>query len=269
MLLQCCFDSWALGHAVRATVILPSDVGAGMRKTHQCEGRFPVLYLLHGGGGDDSSWLRFTSIERYASERRIAVVLPSCPDLCYRLAEISFPGMAWEEDKTEDFETFIARELPDWAGANFPISTERKDSFIAGLSLGAYGAAYHGFTHPEHYTAVGLFSPYLLSRRAFDPAFRSSRSPEALMDELIPDLVLPVRAIAAQGGAFPKVFMMNGTKDVRELAPLYAQLLRQSGAEVTADFTSYDYGHEWAMWDLSVKAFLDWLPRSDAFAPAE
>ena len=51
------------------------------------------------------------------------------------------------------------------------------------------------------------------------------------------------------------------------LSVAVCQRLRQAGAEVTADFTSYDYGHEWAMWDLSVRAFLDWLPRSDAFAP--
>ncbi len=257
MLLQCYFESWALHHAVNAMVILPTDCGG--KATHRVEKKLPVVYLLHGGGGDYSHWLRMTSVERYANERGVAVVLPSCVDMCYRTAGVTFPGMAWEADKVEDYETFISRELPDWAAANFPISTAPEDSAIAGLSLGGYGAAYHGFTHPERYAAVGLFSPYLFHPRMFDPALRQSMSREELEAQLIPDLVEPVKKIAAEGGRFPRVMLLNGSRDVRELTPVYADLLRRCGAEVTTDFDSCDLGHEWAFWDLCAKRFLDWL----------
>lgn len=272
MLLQCNFNSWALGHATNVIVILPSDAGAIFTRSHRSEGKYPVLYLLHGGFDDGSSWQRQTAIERYATERRVAVVLPTCENKCYRQVKLSFPGMAWEADKTEDYEAFLAQELPDWLSANFPISTDPAHSYIAGLSMGGYGAAFHAFTRPQDYAAVGLFSPYLFNGRMFDAALRQSMTEDQLVEELIPDLVEPVKAIAAAGGRFPKVFMMNGTKDVQEFSPLYARLLRESGAEVTSDFTTYAYGHEWPFWDICAKQFLDWIPRTDdyaGFAPAQ
>ena len=168
----------------------------------------------------------------------------------------------------EDFEAFFATELPDWLSANFPISTAPEHSYLAGLSMGGYGTAFHAFTRPDDYAAVGLFSPFVFNGSMF-AAKRSEMSKEELTAELLPDLTEPVKAIAARGGTFPKVMMMNGTKDVREFAPLFAELLEQCGAEVTSDFTSYEYGHEWPFWDICAKKFLEWIPRTDDYANYE
>jgi len=268
MLLQCNFKSWALGHDTNIIVILPSDSAAMFKRSHQTQGKYPVLYLLHGGGDDGSAWLRQTAVERYASEHQVAVVLPYCENKNYRTTHLSFPGIPWDSDKTEDFEAFFATELPDWLSANFPISTAPEHSYLAGLSMGGYGTAFHGFTRPDDFAAVGLFSPFVFNGRMF-AAKRSEMSKEELVAELLPDLTEPVKAIAARGGKFPKVMIMNGTKDVTEFAPLYAELLEQCGAEVTSDFTSYEYAHEWPFWDICVKKFLEWIPRCDDYANYE
>lgn len=266
MLLQCYFESYTLCHAVNAMVILPSDIGAFKNRSHNWNEKFPVLYLLHGGGSDYSAWLRFTNVERFANEHKIAVVLAHCPDMCYRRAHVSFPEMAWEGDKDFNYEAFITHELPDWASANFPISSDPKDSFIAGFSLGGYGAAYAAFSAPEKYAAVGLFSAYIFSPELFNGELRRSLSKAELREYLIPDLVEPILKSNKSGKKLPKVYITHGTREIEELDPVYADVLRENGAEVFEDYGDYPFGHEWQMWELAVKHFLEWIPRSDGFA---
>ena len=59
----------------------------------------------------------------------------------------------------ENYYDFIQKELPEFITSNFPISSRREDTYIAGASMGGYGALAHALGHPESYCAVGAFSP--------------------------------------------------------------------------------------------------------------
>ena len=73
----CNYISKILGRAVTVNVIVPSPAYGEASASYCPEVSFPVLYLIPGDGGDENSWMRYTSIERYAEENRIAVVM--CP----------------------------------------------------------------------------------------------------------------------------------------------------------------------------------------------
>jgi len=76
--------------------------------------KYPVLYLLHGTSHDYSSWARYTSIERYACDKSIAIVMPS--------AQLSgYADMVYGED----FFSYIACEVPEVVKRIFPISDKR------------------------------------------------------------------------------------------------------------------------------------------------
>ena len=77
-LLTCDFFSEALERGTSMTVVLPqpTEEQIGVAEV-SVEGPPPVLYLLHGLSDDHSAWLRFTSIERYAAARGLAVVMPA------------------------------------------------------------------------------------------------------------------------------------------------------------------------------------------------
>ena len=83
-------------------VILPqkthSEIGISSAKKRD---RYPVLYLLHGMTDNQTTWQRNTSIERYASEKGIAVVMPTC-------------HLGWYTDMECGFRyyTDIAEEVP-------------------------------------------------------------------------------------------------------------------------------------------------------------
>ena len=73
------FLSKELGISTNITVILPSfdqnsDLGKPLREVYDSGKKYPVLWLLHGGSGDDADYLNWTNIARYAVEYDCAVV---------------------------------------------------------------------------------------------------------------------------------------------------------------------------------------------------
>src|SRR5690606_7723267 len=107
------------------------------------EGRHKTLWLLHGRSDDHTIWLRRTSIERYVAPLGLAVVMPN--------ANLSFyNNMAWGARYGDFFEN----ELPELARSFFPLSARREDNFIAGLSMGGYGAMRLALANPGRYAAA-------------------------------------------------------------------------------------------------------------------
>lgn len=116
------FLSVCHGKQSNVTIILPTsgmdDKKVG--KTIEVPGmKYQVLWLLHGGGGDNTDFVNFSNIVRYANEHRIAVVMPA--------------GVNFHEGK--DYE-YVTEELPRVLRILFPLSDRREDNFIGGLSFG-------------------------------------------------------------------------------------------------------------------------------------
>ena len=135
-------SSRALGMSTQVNVILPLPRDA---RTEARE--LPALYLLHGMGDDHGSWLRKTAIERYALEAGLAVIMPDGALSCYE-------NMA----HGERYRDYIADELPRIMRETFPLSADREKNFIAGCSMGGFGALKLGFAEPEKWSAIGMLS---------------------------------------------------------------------------------------------------------------
>ncbi len=107
-----------------------------------------VLYLLHGLSDDYSAWLRYTSIERYLKNNTDTIVV--MPD-----AQKSFyTDMAYGNK----YYTYITEEIPEFLTALFNVSSDRADTYIAGLSMGGYGAFKIALKNPDKFFAAASFS---------------------------------------------------------------------------------------------------------------
>ena len=109
--------------------------------------RYQGLYLLHGAFGDCTVWTRNTWIERYAQKYKLAVVSASVTNSCY-LDMVHGPR----------FMTYMTKELPAFINAMFPVSDRPEDTFIAGPSMGGYGAAKCALRRPDLYAAFADLS---------------------------------------------------------------------------------------------------------------
>lgn len=140
------FYSYELAMNTQAAVLLPEKRGVPCRSR---EGEpYPVLYLLHGHGQDFTSWTRFTRLESYLQNSDVIVVMPNGSRGCY------VDGL-----HTHRYGTYLTEELPRILKNWFRISDHREDTFIAGMSMGGYGALRAALAHPETYAAaVGMSS---------------------------------------------------------------------------------------------------------------
>ena len=122
------YHSDALKIGVSVNVILPEKAKTliGMTANGASATTYKTLYLLHGLSDDHSIWMRRTSIERYASDYGIAVVMPSV-------------GRSWYTDTPSGakYLTFVTEELPRVCQSYFRgMSDKREDNMVAGLSMG-------------------------------------------------------------------------------------------------------------------------------------
>lgn len=134
--------SQCLTRMTQVNVVLPEVTD----KRRLDNGKIPVLWLLHGATDDQSMWQRFTSVERYAAKRGVAVVMPS--------VETSF---YCNTDGGRYFD-YVTEELPRILCSHLPLSSLREDNFVAGMSMGGHGTMRIGFLKPEKYAAMGIFS---------------------------------------------------------------------------------------------------------------
>lgn len=69
-----------------------------------------------------------------------------------------------------------------------------------------------------------------------------------------------------EGRAFPAMYVACGADDFLMGANrAFVERFKEMGADIVWDEVP-GYGHEWRFWDLEVEKFLDWLPRTDAYA---
>lgn len=259
----CNFISYTLKRTVDITVVLPTvtipgsmgmGVPAGEMPRHTPKEKYPVLYLLHGMGNNHATWTGYTNVEMFAEERQIAVVNLSAENKSY----INY-GSA------DMFYDFIENELPDFVCGMFPISKRPEDTYIAGLSMGGFGTLIHALGNPEKYAAFGAFSAAV----QLNPYALVSSGAEAVK-EIDPqnDPTQLAEQLHTAGKKFPKAYIACGKKDfLIEANEAFRDKLIALGADVTWD-EHPDYGHEWRFWNEQVEKFLDWLPRTDAYAAA-
>ena len=143
-LVHCDFYSDVLGLSVQMDAILPQEtesqigmVGVAARAEH------PTLYLLHGLSDDHTIWQRRTSIERYVAPLGLAVMMPAVHRSFY--TDMARGYRYW---------TFVSEELPRLARSFFHLSASRDDNFVAGLSMGGYGAFKLALRCPEKFAAA-------------------------------------------------------------------------------------------------------------------
>ena len=249
--LQLSYKSDVLGVSVGVNVILPEGVKRGNVESYK------TLYLLHGLTDDHTAWMRMTSIERYAQERGIAVVMPSV-------------GRNWYTDTVcgRKYFTFITDELPRVCRSYFRgMSDKREDNFIAGLSMGGYGAAKAALTYPERYGGFASLSG------SVDLAFRDrSRyakefamifgteggNTSALAGTANDPFHLAALYASEHSATAQKMFIWCGTEDT------LIESNRKFHIHLTALGIEHKYAesegdHSWKWWDMHIEKAIDYL----------
>lgn len=235
-------------------VILP-EASAGQigQPTSRARKKLPVLYLLHGMSDDHTIWQRRTSIERYATQAGIAVVMPTTQRGFYTDMQI---GFKWFSYLTQELIRLVPRIFPQ-------ISKRRSDTYVAGLSMGGYGALKCLLRTPQLYCAGAALSAAtdilaLYDRRKDDSALVDVFGTREQAKGSFNDLFAAAEELAQAQAERPDIYMWCGTEDF-----LYEDNLRMrdhlSRLGYSLTYTESKGDHSWQYWDEQIQLVLDWM----------
>lgn len=112
---------------------------------------YPVVYLLHGYGGNHTTWAHQTKpdLDKLASSLNIIVVCPDGANSWY-----------WDspENPSSRYETYVTKELREYIDKHYHTLPDRNGRAITGFSMGGHGGLWLGFRHPDLYGACGSMS---------------------------------------------------------------------------------------------------------------
>jgi len=242
----------SLNESRSATVLLPTDYAKSGR-------RYPVLYLLHGGGQDHTAFASRTWFAAQAS-RGMIIVTPNAGESWYVNSVV---------DPKAKYEDFVVKDLVEFVDSRYRTVPSREGRAVAGVSMGAWGAMLLGLKHPQIFGAIGAFSaPFGISRQ--DPKMdMTSRTQQRFGVPDTPDrrerdpstlaTTIPLDSV-------PMLYLASGNQD------LFVADNRAFVQRLTARKIPYEYrevsplGHSWELSDGQIVNFIDIL--SGRWGPA-
>lgn len=244
------YHSDAVGMGVTVNVVLPESAKTliGMNANGISES-YRTLYLLHGLSDDHSIWERRTSVERYAADYGIAVVMPTV-------------GRSWYTDTAygQKYFTFVTKELPSVCRGFFRgMSEKREDNYVAGLSMGGYGAVKAALSCPETFGGFASFSGALdIANRPgeLSPEWKGIFGFDLKNHTDIAgtknDLFFLASEFEKTGYSFPKGYIWCGTEDhlLGQNRRFYDHLVSLG---YSVRYEESEGNHSWQWWDLRVK----------------
>lgn len=255
--IHCDFQSLILATRVSVEVFLPNVISftdeVSDYKAHYSFAPFKTLYLLHGAWDSGPQWIENTSVMRMAEEQQIALVLPSVGNSFYANTQT---GIRYED--------FFMEEVLGFVRALFPLSEKREENFIAGVSMGGYGALKTSFLKPE------LFSKCFVMSSVVDISY-STRIIRALGVETdhalgtwrelkgsAYDLKTILGKYEGHYEALPELFIIESTEDyLTESNRAFHAYLEEEGIPHT--YREYPGIHEWKFWDEHLAECMEFL----------
>lgn len=245
------YFSEALRKQTEVYVVIPQksnqgEIGIGTAKGAD---KYKCLYLLHGHSDDQSIWMRRTSIERYATDYGVCVVMP-CGDRSF------YTNLKY----AMNYYTFVSKELPDLICDMFQVSDKREDNFIAGNSMGGYGALKVALRESHRFCGAAALSPVT------DLKFIQQEGWMSLFHMIFGDTdeipeeeqILPLLVEKKDDPNRPRIFLGVGRSDF-----LYGDSVafREKIETLDYDFTyrESEGEHNWAFWDEYIQYALKWM----------
>lgn len=253
--------SQTLQRSMHVSVFYPAEVNGG-----RVNG---VITLLHGHSNNDREWMMYSSACRYASDNGYVLICPSADNSFYH--DHVYGGAYY---------TWLTQELPEQLDRLFHLPAEREKNFIAGLSMGGYGALRVALNHPERYAACGSFSGaldinllLLAGKLPFLPRETRKFAQETFRPVFGRMLRLPknanIFALTKRHAALPKeqqlrIYCSCGKQDDTMEILAQNRKYQKFAATLPLDYTyrEWDGVHEWSFWDTCLAEFIGFIQNS-------
>jgi putative tributyrin esterase len=234
------FFSRVLGSESPYSVLLPSDYETSDRS-------YPVLYFLHGQGGNHRNWLEHTRIARHAADLPFVLVFPDAANSWYSdAADGSAPYERW----------FIEELMPHVLGS-YRVRDGRDSTGVIGLSMGGFGAVKLALQYPALFGAAASHSGSLLKARQPEhhPVFGDARTHPGHRRRNDPFWLAEWRQ---DDPLFPALYLDCGREDdLLEASREFHDHLTRLG--IPHDYHERPGYHTWPYWNRAAKSSLEFM----------
>lgn len=260
-LITASFMSKSLMRTVPVNIIMPTDKLTFPGQPEPSNEPKKLLVLLHGIFGNYTDWVTGTRVQAFAEAHDLAVVMPSGDNKFY--CDSSTTG--------DRYGTFIGVELVDFMRKTFNVSKKREDTYIAGLSMGGFGAIVNGLRHPETFSCIAGLSSGLIKQGILN----ATDAPNQLMTATQYCAMFGIDNVKDYDGSEndyealadkvasdpnkPKIYLCCGLQDgLIEPNRAYCDKLKGLGYDVT--WAESAGGHTWEFWGEYIEKVINWLP---------
>lgn len=258
----------ALFHGVINSKALMKDTTLSMivssddRKNIGFQGQPQLLILLHGAGGSNYTWSKYSSIERYTEPLNLIVLMPNI--------EFSF-GLNMSNGL--NYQSYLGEELLQWAEKTFGLKLDRETTTIAGQSMGGFAAIHTALAYPDKFGKCGVFSAplaldeYLTGERPLGANMAHSKLVSTWKDSIfgsdaenLIEASIRTKLQAFDAQQWPlKMFHACGTEDMLYQDNRSFSKLAETKAGLEYQYNEYPGGHDFNVWDECSKDFLVWM----------
>lgn len=262
------YRSQAIGRYIDISIVYPTDnlsyIDPALEKKHPVPGaeklqykrgmKFQTVYLIHGGGDDDSLVYRYTNAEYYAQRNCVMLVTPDITN-----------SFGVNTEYGVDYATFLNEELPVVIQTLFASSPKREDNFIVGYAMGGNAAFGNAVMYPQLYnTCVDMSGGIGLTvnlqtlkdelksehfRNNFKIYCTSFGDPDKLGGSRH-DLYSIVRKSLEKGEIMPEFVFIAGSEEsfIRDRCKADAETMSDLGCDAKY-IEAGGYGHDFRLWD--------------------
>ena len=253
------YFSLALKRQTSFEMLIPNDFPDGL-PWEQDKGRakrpMSTLFLLHGYSGKAGNWVPEGLPEKY----NFAIVMPTAENSFYLNGEAT--GTAYQ--------TMVGEELVDYVRRTFGLCKGPEDTFIAGLSMGGFGALHTGLAYPDVFGKIGALSSALIVHEIahLQPGQSNPVANYAYYTSCFGDLAtveqrdanpeVLAKNLKDAGKKIPEIYMCCGTEDFliennRELHRFFEK------EGIPHEYHESKGTHDMVFWREYIEKIVEWM----------
>lgn len=256
------FFSQSLRRLVTFNALVPSDAPDEWKvgSEHHYRRETKTLYLLHGFTGSCNDWLHNGTVRTLSVKYNLAIIMPSGENSFY--VDAAGTGRAYGQ--------YIGQELVAYTGKLFGLSGKREDTFIAGLSMGGFGALRNALKYNRTFGKAAALSSALIVNgiKNMKPGtdnvvadydyYASAFGALTRLDDSESNPEYLVTRLLQNKEVFPELYIACGKDDflIQENREFKAYLDKNG---VSAHYIEDDGIHDWAYWNKHIEPAIQWM----------
>lgn len=255
------FLSRSLKRPCHFNLVLPDDAPGFYKKNNPNYQRgTKTLFLLHGYGEDHYTWLTSFNVVELAYKNNLAIVLPNGENSFY----VNAPGNA------KKYASLVGEEMIEYLRSKYNLATKMEDTFIAGFSMGGYGAIHLTLAYPHTFNACAAFStanmqegiieltPGRENREENYRFFTSIYGDLSKLPETENDLEFQIKTLKQKQDRIPPIYLACGAQD---FLVQFNQGLDKflTDEKIPHEYYETDGGHDMIFWGEYIVKAVDWM----------